>query len=1031
MPLWLVAQQRADQLPEVESPTDTDIAVTVRGGGFFKTTFANLKTYFNAGSLDSVAVSNDTLFAYTARDTLFVSLTDYAKKVNIPTATSDLTNDSGFLTAEVDGSTTNEIQDISTNDTPGNITLSDGSTLTLNVEDDDADATNEIQAISIDSSGTSFTITLSESGGSVTFEAGSDGVASSIFRENLQALKDSSEYTPGGEVFLTESEARYNVKYALGELETEDNYFSVKLNEPSSAAENLISWSENLEKGEGLAPTPGQWEYYGSGVDLSILPDAVDGPIGNGDKADGVVRNGGSNTFRARLTDTIFAGEQYYLSFWFRAGTNTPTSGVSLRNYTFFNHRTNATATTLQTTALNTSDTTWRLYQFPLSISPTDLDSVSLQAQFFGTNVFDTIYTTRWSITRESDYSYYKTTKNSIKKGVLWATIETDKGVLNFNALPDEIVGQVKNPGRRFQYAHDYCFETKNCNVIYIEPEGLTVTDTTIILKDNIGIESTFLGDVNENRLKATITFDLNNPNLNGFFVIPDTVNTKVEPVGSGLKNLNINVVSPMKTVLDMGNTLASSVDNVTMHLDSFALHGIRMGGEEWPGYDGELSPLGNNVFRTRIFNATDAAILVEGGTLNYIDQSQMHRSGKGVTVRDNATVTLLNSWIEKAEGLAIDVESAAKFTYQGGYFEGQNRYARDTVGMRFHNVKVLTFEDNTVSNAGIEVDAYIELDSVEQFNVVGNRYAGPNGMEVLDYTPGITCTNRYGNSYFAVGFTPPAPTFCDVSLVNPTVKSGSLDTAFISSAEYRDTSVLANFVLVGKTNYIAHSEAIDNANSTYSINPGRITVTQNDATNPIDGALNAERLTLTADLSAKLVTITPAGISFTPGEEYNLSFWLEPGSEAFNDNLTITFEADKNVIIESGFDATVKDWQLVEVVVRPTVVDTEVAIQLNGDASDYCWISGAQITKGRYRADYAKTTGTVGAATPKITGDLIIDGDITVTGTTNWRPEQYTATEASALTPSNGDLIYVTSTDATFTSVGFWGYENGSWSKL
>lgn len=188
LPLWLVAQQRADQLPEVESPADTDIAITVRGGSFFKTTFANLKTYFNTGAVDSLTLSNDSLLLYTSNDTLFVDLSDYAKDTDIPTLVSELTNDSGYLTAEVDGSITNEIQDISTNDTPGNITLSDGSTLTLNVEDDDADATNEIQTISIDSSGTSFTITLSDGGGSVTFEDSSSSGGVDSFTVADQAI---------------------------------------------------------------------------------------------------------------------------------------------------------------------------------------------------------------------------------------------------------------------------------------------------------------------------------------------------------------------------------------------------------------------------------------------------------------------------------------------------------------------------------------------------------------------------------------------------------------------------------------------------------------------------------------------------------------------------------------------------------------------------------------------------------------------------------------------------------------------------
>lgn len=47
----------------------------------------------------------------------------------------------------VDQSATNEIQNISTNGTAGNVTISSGSTLTLNVNDADASITNEIQTI--------------------------------------------------------------------------------------------------------------------------------------------------------------------------------------------------------------------------------------------------------------------------------------------------------------------------------------------------------------------------------------------------------------------------------------------------------------------------------------------------------------------------------------------------------------------------------------------------------------------------------------------------------------------------------------------------------------------------------------------------------------------------------------------------------------------------------------------------------------------------------------------------------------------
>ena len=41
------------------------------------------------------------------------------------------------------------------------------------------------------------------------------------------------------------------------------------------------------------------------------------------------------------------------------------------------------------------------------------------------------------------------------------------------------------------------------------------------------------------------------------------------------------------------------------------------------------------------------------------------------------------------------------------------------------------------------------------------------------------------------------------------------------------------------------------------------------------------------------------------------------------------------------------------------------------------------------------------------------------------------TAVQASAITPADGMVLYVSSTNGTFTVVGFWGYENSVWTKL
>ncbi|AEH00342.1 hypothetical protein [Lacinutrix sp. 5H-3-7-4] len=69
-----------------------------------------------------------------------------------------------IIPANNDNDATNEIQDISTNGDAGNISLTNGSTLNLNIDDADADATNEIQILTQ----TGNTVTLSNSGGTIS-----------------------------------------------------------------------------------------------------------------------------------------------------------------------------------------------------------------------------------------------------------------------------------------------------------------------------------------------------------------------------------------------------------------------------------------------------------------------------------------------------------------------------------------------------------------------------------------------------------------------------------------------------------------------------------------------------------------------------------------------------------------------------------------------------------------------------------------------------------------------------------------------
>ncbi len=85
-------------------------------------------------------------------------------------------NTRGYLTAEVDGSVSNELQTISTSGAAGNITLSDGGgTLNLNVDDADASVSNE-GSLTVGAGTASTSVISSNTSGStdVTLEAGTN-----------------------------------------------------------------------------------------------------------------------------------------------------------------------------------------------------------------------------------------------------------------------------------------------------------------------------------------------------------------------------------------------------------------------------------------------------------------------------------------------------------------------------------------------------------------------------------------------------------------------------------------------------------------------------------------------------------------------------------------------------------------------------------------------------------------------------------------------------------------------------------------
>ncbi|MEQ8364905.1 MAG: hypothetical protein RH948_18675 [Cyclobacteriaceae bacterium] len=105
------------------------------------------------------------------------------------TAVDAFVANNGYLTAEVDGSITNEIQNISTSGAAGNISISSGATLSLNVNDADASITNEIQDLTFAGG----IIALTNDPGNTTIDlSGYDTDASDDFNGDFTALSNIS-----------------------------------------------------------------------------------------------------------------------------------------------------------------------------------------------------------------------------------------------------------------------------------------------------------------------------------------------------------------------------------------------------------------------------------------------------------------------------------------------------------------------------------------------------------------------------------------------------------------------------------------------------------------------------------------------------------------------------------------------------------------------------------------------------------------------------------------------------------------------
>jgi len=111
-----------------------------------------------------------------------------------------------------------------------------------------------------------------------------------------------------------------------------------------------------------------------------------------------------------------------------------------------------------------------------------------------------------------------------------------------------------------------------------------------------------------------------------------------------------------------------------------------------------------------------------------------------------------------------------------------------------------------------------------------------------------------------------------------------------------------------------------------------------------------------------------------------------------------------------------------------------------NGTNAARLHVQGAGSTSSTFTAQFHNSTGTnnalmvrddgnVGVGTSAPSSSALLDVSSTAKG---FLPPRMTATQASAIaSPAEGLMVYVTNTNGTFTSKGWWGYNGAAWEKL
>jgi hypothetical protein len=825
----------------------------------------------------------------------------------------------------------------------------------------------------------------------------------------------------GGEYIVTD------VPNSLWNNNVEDSLFVWKVQDAAPNGRNGFRMSENLDNQT-------YWQRGGTPDGFSIIANSDIAPDGSRTAERFVYVN--SNPLRGSTNTAITTGQSYTVSLYIKvpiaASNDDMKVRVELNNYS-------ATRVTISPDIVNKG---WARYSATFVANADNANAdVAIDFGATGVDVGDTLVL--WGLHFHSGTTatpYIRTEITPSVSGTLYAHYLPENGVVvldklyNFKNDPDYLL---------IQKAFDYCNAVNQSTVLLIQDRTLTDTirQPINVHLDGVSTGNTVIGTYN--KLKTKVFVDLNSTTKTAITFVGEGSD---QLTGHGVTDIVFIPISDGYALINTGNTVRSTLSNIDISSWSTSAtrwlnYGIIMG----------AGSLQNTIEHASFLHLKTAGLYSLGSAiLNMIDV-RVTEAVYGAVV-DAAELNADMVWFENIDSSAV-------------YFNGNichlNRiYTEDvpktpgTVSNTFH---IVTCSQFTCTNSDLqcgdiptsEFQNAFYFDDVRESTVAFNQIQSARSNLETTVNTGFTnwlynvesnnsdvkvsvgfgrvfnrsrilILNSTGqNSFINTANWIPRLTAENAMLEKAAVTNGYLVDNVIENSVYLNSPTIKS----SNENQYPYSEDLD---QNFDYSGVYYTLTPNDTVS-FNGLSTAEKLLQSTGTDHYIYRNLTGADTLLPGAYYTFSLYV--ANSGFNSiRLSVGGEdVDTIAVVHSP------SWVRYSLSFRKDEATANNTIYYyfdGGSTNSYIHLDGYQFEKNIQMGEYVKTTGTRLTADPhfNLDGKLVFDGEVKVN---SLGFNLYTATQASALTPYESLLIYVTDTNGTFTSKGFWGYTGAAWEKL